>query len=350
MENIDHTESIHKGLNYIVSRQTASGEFPSYISRDEDCVDLHLDGTIFPSIVTGMTLKDIQRDFSVVDSTGLNQALNKLERFVLANQRYDSIWSFWNKTNLFFHLQPADIDDTVCASLFLQDKYPAIAENKSIFSSLGKRNGMYHTWLVPRLRNVLSSAGRAHNARFRLHPLKMIQFFKSTEASYHDADLVVQANVLLYLGDCESTASVKQVIEEYILAGNDQLVDKWYHRHLYFLMLIAKCAAHNIQFSAECINQIKNQLHNTWSPQKLIYGADILDSAFAMTALSYLKVSVQKEAITTLKDSQQEDGSWGNHILFYGGQQCRSKAMHVGWTSESMTTAFCVEALLRSQA
>lgn len=95
MKNIDHTESIHKGLNYIVSRQTASGEFPSYISRDEDCVDLHLDGTIFPSIVTGITLKDIQRDFSVVDSTGLNQALNNLERFVLANQRYDSIWRFW---------------------------------------------------------------------------------------------------------------------------------------------------------------------------------------------------------------------------------------------------------------
>ena len=115
-------------------------------------------------------------------------------------------------------------------------------------------------------------------------------------------------------------------------------------------MLIAKCAAQNIQFSAECINQIKDQIQDAWSPQKLIYGADILDSAFAMTALSYLNIPVQKEAITTLKDSQQEDGSWGNYILFYGGQQCRSKAMHFGWASESMTTAFCVEALLRSQA
>ena len=92
----------------------------------------------------------------------------------------------------------------------------------------------------------------------------------------------------------------------------------------------------------------KDQIQDAWSPQKLIYGADILDSAFAMTALSYLNVSVQKEAITTLKDSQQEDGSWKSPT-FYGGQ-CRSKAMHVGWTSESMTTAFCVEALLRSQA
>ena len=68
-------------------------------------------------------------------STGLNQALNNLERFVLANQRYDSIWSFWNKPT-FLSSTAADIDDTVCASLFLQDKYPAIEENKSIFSSL----------------------------------------------------------------------------------------------------------------------------------------------------------------------------------------------------------------------
>ena len=125
--------AIDKGMVYILSRQLASGEFPSYITRDENCADLHIDGTIFPTILLGISLKELMRGFPSLQSQDIELCLKNIEHYLLANQWHPNVWHFWNKTSYFFYFQPPDIDDTVCASTFLKDTYPSVKENIYLF-------------------------------------------------------------------------------------------------------------------------------------------------------------------------------------------------------------------------
>ena len=340
--------AIERGLAYIFTRQLASGEFPSYIARDSNCKDLHIDGTIFPTVLLGISLKEVKRNFPARQSQSMDCCLENIENYLLANQWYPNVWHYWNKSSLYFNFQPPDIDDTVCASIFLEDSYPAVKENAYLFYFLGRRKGLYNTWMVPRLRNFFSYHGCIYNWRFRINPIKALKYFTSTPASYNDADNVIQANILHYLGDCDHSKSLKTYIEQFITLDSEYR-DKCYHRELFFLYAISRSLSNGVIFNDNFHKKLAYRINTFWDEEKGFYGQDILDNALAIIALSNINSAVQPKSIEKIYNAQFANGGWGNFTIYFGGYQGRKKHDYWGWSCDSLTSMYCIEALLKSE-
>ena len=340
--------AIERGLAYIFTRQLASGEFPSYITRNSQCNDLHVDSTIFPTALLGISLKEIKRSFPSLQSQTMDYCLENIENYLLANQWHPNVWHFWNKTSFYFNFQPPDIDDTVCASTFLKDSHPSVGENTYLFYFLGHQKGLYKTWLVPRLRNLFSYHGILYNWRFKIGPIRAFKFFTMGVASYHDTDIAVQANILDYLGQCEETERIIRYLQEFIVA-NKPYRDKWYHRELFFLYTISRCISNGVHFNEPFCIHLAQRITDFWDEKKGIYGRDILDNALAVIALRNIKQEVFPISIQSIYNAQLASGGWDNFTIYVGGYKARKVNTYWGWACDSLTSMYCIEALLKSE-
>ena len=340
--------AIERGLAYVFTKQLASGEFPSYITRDSNCKDLHIDGTIFPTVLLGISLKEVKRNFPSLQSQAMDVCLENIENYLLANQWHPNVWHFWNKTSLYFNFQPPDIDDTVCASTFLKDSHPSVKENIYLFYFLGYQKDLYNTWLVPRLRNFFFYHGFIYNWRFKIGPIRAFKFFTSTPASYRDADIAVQANILDYLGQCKETERIIQCLQEFIVT-NKPYRDKWYHRELFFLYTISRCVSNGVHLNESFCTHLAHRIADFWDEKKGIYGRDILDNALAVIALRNLNQKVFSKSIESICNAQFANGGWDNFTIYVGGYSGRKANTYWGWTCDSLTSMYCIEALLKSK-
>ena len=231
---------------------------------------------------------------------------------------YPGLWRYYR------HL-PTDLDSTALCSLAIGN-HPWIFLGRNVPPMLANRDeeGRFTTW-------VLADDEPDVVSTFRL-----------------EADPVVNANVVAYLGDSPETRGAQRWLEALIAEDGFEDSSKWYPDTvaIYYAttraMARARPALDGLRpIIADRILALRNQEGE--------FG-NILQTAQAVSALynvGSLESADAKDLVGRFMASQREDGSWPE-LLAFGDQSLKWGAFgQIGHGSESLTSAFCIEALER---
>ena len=231
---------------------------------------------------------------------------------------YPGLWRYYR------HL-PQDLDSTALCSLVI-GTHPWILLGRNVPQILSNRDedGRFMTW-------VLEEDEPDVVSRFRI-----------------EADPVVNANVIAYLGDCPETRDAQRWLEALITEGNLEGSSKWYPDEV----AICYATARAMIRARPALDQLRPILADRILGLMDEAGdfGNILQTAQAASALYYLGCLDgidAKRLVERFTGSQREDGSWPE-LLAFGDQTLKWGTVgQIGHGSEAVTTAFCIEALER---
>jgi hypothetical protein len=163
----------------------------------------------------------------------------------------------------------------------------------------------------------------------------------------NDVDAVVNANVLLYLGRCAATKPAIQWLARLVEEGREQDSDKWYRDLFTFHYALSRCNHAGISGFEQLRSLVIARLTAELRPDGS-FGEQPMHTALALNTLFNYGVDVElalvRSALASLIEYQAPDGGWESAPYYYGGPQ-----QSVSWGSRELTTALCLEALVRAQ-
>ncbi len=229
---------------------------------------------------------------------------------------YPGFWRYYR------HL-PQDLDSTTLCSLVIET-HPWILLGRNVPRILANRDeeGRFTTWVLDDNEpNVVS--------RFRL-----------------EADPVVNANVIAYLGDHPETKDAQRWLEALITEGNAEGSSKWYPDTVTIYYAISRAMIR----AQPALDQTRPVLVDRilgLRDEKGEFG-NVLQTAQAVSALYNIggleRIDAKRE-VDRFISSQRKDGSWPE-ILAFGDQSLKWGTVgQIGHGSEAVTSAFCIEAL-----
>jgi hypothetical protein len=326
-------------VSFLASRQLPSGQFPveaTIHSRQVTTPDQSLFATthilysldLVPGhLARGMIARGL--DYFRVEMTGRG------------------LWRYWNrdaewggrKISAFI---PADLDDTANVSYLLRRHGVPFPDNRPLILLNSNRAGLYYTWLMLR-------PARTMNPRYWLTMLRELTvqrvtlFWKTSEAGYFDIDGVVNANALLYLGECPETAAIVDWLIEIVRTGREETCDKWYRDAFSFYYALSRNYRAGVRTLGVVVPEILARLRCAAAGTGQI-GENCLQTALAVNTMLNLGVEADSALIVRALDyllgTQSPGGSWPSAPYYYGGP---TKA--VSWGSPELTTGLCLEAL-----
>ena len=231
---------------------------------------------------------------------------------------YPGLWRYYR------HL-PQDLDSTTLCS-FVIGTHPWILLGRNVPKILANRDeeGRFMTWVLAEDEpNVVS--------RFRF-----------------EADPVVNANVIAYLGDCPETGPAQRWLEALITEGGVEDSSKWYPDTVAIYYAVAR-AVIRVQPALDRLRPALGERILALRDEEGEFG-NILQTAQAVSALyniGNIETIDAKHAAERLISAQHEDGSWPE-LLAFGDQSLKWGTVgQIGHGSEAVTSAFCIEALER---
>ena len=238
--------------------------------------------------------------------------------YMVETIEYPGFWRYYR------HL-PQDLDSTTLCALLI-GTHPWILLGRNIPRILANRDGegRFMTWLLEGDEPDVVS-------RFRI-----------------EADPVVNANVIAYLGDCLETRDAQRWLEALIAEGDLKDASKWYPDEIAICYAVAR-AVRRVTPALDRLCPVLADRVLGLRDEKGDFG-DVLQTAQAVSTLSDAGCLDRIDASRLLRDiltSQREDGSWPE-LLAFGDQTLKFGAVgQIGHGSEAVTTAFCIEALER---
>ena len=238
--------------------------------------------------------------------------------YLVSTIEYPGLWRYYR------HL-PQDLDSTTLCSLVI-GTHPWIALGRNVRPILANRDeeGRFLTWML---------AGDEPDvvSTFRI-----------------EADPVVNANVIAFLGDRPETRAAQRWLEALVAEGGVEGSSKWYPDSVAIYYAVAR-AVIRVQPALEGLRPVLVDRILALRDENGGFG-DVLQTAQAVSALynvgSLERINV-KGAVEWLLSSQREDGSWPE-LLAFGDQTLKWGAVgQIGHGSEALTSAFCIEALER---
>ena len=237
---------------------------------------------------------------------------------LIETMEYPGLWRYYR------HL-PQDLDSTALCSLVL-GSHPWILLGRNVSRILANRDeeGRFMTWMLAEDEpNVVST--------FRI-----------------EADPVVNANVIAYLGDHPETRDAKAWLEALVTLGNLEGTSKWYPDTVSIYYAITRAMIR----ARPALDQLGPVLRDrivSLRDGKGEFG-NVLQTAQAVSALFNVggldRIDAQREVDRFLSE-QREDGSWPE-LLAFGDQSLKWGVVgQIGHGSEAVTSAFCIEALER---
>jgi hypothetical protein len=350
--NTNILESVLKGIGFLSHRQSNDGGFASkaawaFNCSNDDMGEFVTDGakawveedpnSVFPSILIGMAL---------LSARGMGEADKTLEgigRFLVENRYRFGLWQHFTRNHPFHHVNPCDVDDTSMASHFLREIGVRNAGNRRVLLANRTKDGLFYTWFAFR-RDFNSNAVYIYHALRELrHSEEAKEFWDRKECSRDDVDAVVNANVLSYLGLDSKTSSVVDWIERILAENKEGECDKWY-RNLSTVYYFFSRAYRPHDDRLERIRQmIRDRVLSRIESDGRVDDHP-LDTALSVSTLLNLdcKSDIPLESMDFLLQSQSKEGWWKRKIFYYGGPK-----KLVGWGGEEITTAFCLESIIR---
>ncbi|MBH8560010.1 prenyltransferase/squalene oxidase repeat-containing protein [Hymenobacter negativus] len=342
LEASELASAIAQGLDYLHQHQYPNGEFCSYFAPDaamqEWCVH---DSCIFPTALVANSL------LSLAQHPQAEEMLTRTTGFLQYHMNRGGLWHHFTGLHPMRDPLPLDMDDTACVSALLQARGVDCPTPTNVPLLLANRNrqGLFYTWFVARGWNANRTHWRITLPRLA-RPLRNLLLWRSVEATPGDVDPVVNANALYYLGDIPETQPVIAWLLRLIAEHQEAGCDKWYpdpHVVYYFL---SRNYSRGITQLEPARQPVIDRIVAAARPDGRL-GNTVLDTALAICTL--LNWGAQppelRPAVQFLLGAQQAHGEWPRWLVYYGG----AKKL-VGWGSEEMTTAFCLEALARYQA
>lgn len=305
-------ESIRRGLDFLESRIDENGAWHCirFNTADPD-IPRHFERPSFISAFCVLALESC-------DEPKAKAMCAATRAYLVDTMEYPGLWRYYR------HL-PQDLDSSALCSLVIGN-HPWILLEKNIPEILANRdeNDRFQTWILADDEPDVVSA-------FRI-----------------EADPVVNANVIAYLGDRPETREARRWLEGLIVEDKLDGTSKWYpdKASIYYAITRALLRV------PSALDRLRPALADRILGLRDGSGefGNILQAAQAVSAL-YNTGSLQsidaEHQVQRFLNSQREDGSWPE-LLAFGDQELKwGLAGQIGHGSESVTSAFCIEALER---
>lgn len=333
--------SLQNGLRFLQSRQMPSGQFPVEMTTISNGVTrVEPDDALFSTAHIIYSIGQIPDPVATgITNRGLDYFQNEMTGH--------GLWRHWNKDSVragrrLAPFIPADLDDMCCISYLLHRHGRQYPDNKRLVALNRNRAGLFYTWMMLRPTLTLNLLyWRSMFAEFNLQRFTI--FWKVTEAGYLDIDGVVNANIVLYLGETRTTAAAISWLNKIVLEGREAECDKWYRDVYTFHYAVSRIVADGSNMFAEIREIALRRLRSVVCADGML-GNNVLHSALAIISLLNWRAPSEAvdRAVANLISTQQPDGSWPSEIYYYGGPK---KVAH--WGSAELTTGICLEALHR---
>ena len=305
-------ESIRRGLDFLESTIDENGAWHCIRFNVADPnIPRHFERPPFVSALCALALE------------GCNEARARAmctatKAYLVDTIEYPGLWRYYR------HL-PQDLDSTSLCSLVI-GTHPWILLERNVPQILANRDdeGRFMTW-------VLAKDEPSVVARFRI-----------------EADPVVNANVIAYLGDHPETKAAQRWLAALIADGSVEGSSKWYPDTvtIYYAITRAMIRARPAldQLRPILASRILELRDETGGFGNILQTAQAVSALYNTGSLGHIDAKRQVEQFIS---SQREDGSWPE-LLAFGDQSLRWGAVgQIGHGSEAVTSAFCIEALVR---
>ena len=305
-------ESIRRGLAFLESTIDDNGAWHCIrFNLANPDVPRHFERPPFVSALCVLALESC-------DEARAKAMCTATRAYLAKTIEYPGFWRYYR------HL-PQDLDSTTLCSLVI-GTHPWILLGRNVPGILANRDkeGRFRTWMLAKDEpNVV--------ATFRF-----------------EADPVVNANVIAYLGDHAETRGAQRWLEDLITEDGLEGSSKWYPDTVAIYYAITRAMIRARPALDRLRPVIADRILGLQDKQGEF--GNILQTAQAVSALyniGRVESIVAKRQVERLMDSQRDDGSWPE-LLAFGDQSLKWGAVgQIGHGSESVTSAFCVEALGR---
>lgn len=293
--------SVRRGLRFLYDHQLPCGEFRTYASPTIDMRVTRYDSAIF---VTTFVLYSIAR----IDHPCVTTMRNKAISFLTEEMKSPGLFQYYTSKNTLSI--EYDLDDTACASVALERSHPLVIGGYNVEYFMENRNegDLFYSWV-------------------------------GVEAPANDVDSIVNANVVLYLGDRDETKSACRYLIDTI--KRDYVSDsyRYYFDDMTLYYAVSRAYAHGTSSLSEARDALIEKVLQ-FSKDDGSFGNE-LATACAMCSLTnfgYDGVTRLRAAARYLKEQQRADGSWRRIGMYNQPGVC--------YGSEELTTALCLEALI----
>jgi hypothetical protein len=328
--------AIDRAVSFLRERQLPHGEFKTLLAKDRGMTDPVFDSSPF---VTSFVLYAL----SHLDRASVDDVVSKAVNFLGEEIEFGGVWRYWSSRQHKHHRLPPDLDDTSCISYALRIMDARVPNNRWAFRCARDAAGRFQTWLLPRrgeLRPWLLLARSVGHCQARLLARKVVPAgpedprFRTMHIVPDDVDPVVNANVVLYLGESAETAGALRYIIDVVTAQVSPF-SLYYEDPLALYYAVARAHRHAAQSLAVLKDTIVDGVGNRRGKDESF--ANPLCAAMAVSVLLTYdsRPKIVEKSIEYIVKMQRDDGGWDAH------------AFYNVWGSEELTTAFCIEALCR---
>jgi hypothetical protein len=327
--------AVSKGVSYLKQHQFPNGEFCCYIGHEDSMKDTVPDANNFPTSLICYSL------LKLAYLPEVTQILQLSASFLQFQSMRAGVWNNFTMAHKYFKICPADVDNTACASIFLRAFKREYVANEEILLCNRAKSGLFYTWYTFRPNTVWNKDYWILLLREFRFPLSTYLFWTKNEPEKNDIDGAVNANVLFYLGEKESTAPIINYMINIIADQKENDCDKWYRNPFTIYYFFSRAFHSGIPSLEPVKNPIIQRIIDNANENGSL-GKSVLDTALGIISLIKLDYQgrILKDAVQYLLTSQQQYGEWPRWGLYYGGpkqDQC--------YGSEEITTGFCLEAL-----
>jgi len=329
--------AIKRGVDFLAERQLPSGEFPVLMSTDHTLeTESVVDSSPFPTALIAYSI-------GFIDSPAIQKMIRRATEFFLREMEGPGLWRYWTRGHKYHSAIPPDLDDIACVSIVLKRHGIDFPDNMKILMQSRDRQGLFYTWICPRLPMPFNFAYCAVVVPQLFHPARFYYFWKLNESARFDVDCVVNANVLAYTQDRREIAPVVEFLSEIVRNEKESCCDKWHLNPFTFYYAVSRAFHSGVRALESVRDIIVERIERAAGAEGLI-GENSLDTAMAICALLNWGSNspLVPGGVRHLLSSQNQDGSWPKLVLYYGGPK-----KYYGWGSEELTTGFCLEALSR---
>lgn len=334
-------KALDRGVEFLTSRQLPSGQFPVEATFHDRQISTP-DHSLFATAHIVYSL-----DF--VPGDAARRMIARGLEYFRSEMTGRGLWRYWNKDAKWGGRRitpfiPADLDDTANVSYLLRRHGVSFPDNRRLILLNRTGAGLFYTWLMLRPARTLDPRYWWTMLR-ELTLQRLTLFWKTTEAAYLDVDGVVNANVLLYIGECPQTAATVGWMIEIIRTGREATCDKWYRDAFSFYYALSRNYRAGIRALGVVGPEIVARLRGAARSSGQI-GENPLHTALAANTLLNLgeeaNIALIDGALRYLIDTQSADGNWPSAPYYYGGPK-----KTVSWGSAELTTGLCLEAFAR---
>ena len=338
------SEAICRCVDFLVEKQLPTGEFATFLGHDRNLAGRIHDSSPF---ITAHVLHALRR----VNQPGIAEMARKAIVYLKSEKEMGGVWRYYSKRQWKHCRIPPDLDDTACASHALRLYGETAPRNEWIFQSCRNEEGLYLTWIEPReKRSLLSrlwwvrSLGEwvaKRETPSKPESMLGVERFQleSDAVPLTDCDPVVNANVLLYLGDQPDTLPIVAYLENVIKNGPPDRYSLYYHNPISLFYTVSRAYASGATSLKALGTMI---LEKTEAIQQMdgSWGGPLYTAMGVSVLLSFSgdQTKIEK-GVAQLLSRQSKDGSWRAEAFYSGPAEF--------WGCEELTSATVIEALNR---